>query len=116
MEKIKLRLQQFSKDRNWDQFHSPKNLAMALSGEVGELIELFQWLKDEETLISNISSKNHERAKEELADVFLYVIRLADKLDIDLIAEANKKIDLNSAKYPIELSKDNATKYNRRNE
>ena len=116
MEDLKIRLRKFSTDRNWDQFHSPKNLAMALAGEVGELIEIFQWLKDDDTLKNNISSNNLIRAKQELADIFLYTIRLADKLDIDLLLEANNKIDGNSIKYPIELSKNNATKYNRRDE
>lgn len=116
MEDLKIRLQKFAIDRNWDQFHSPKNLVMALAGEVGELIEIFQWLKDDETVKYNISSENLDRTKQELADIFLYTIRLADKLEIDLIHEANKKIDLNAIKYPIELSKDNAIKYNRRNE
>ncbi|UEG48630.1 nucleotide pyrophosphohydrolase [Ferruginibacter lapsinanis] len=116
MDNLKIKLRQFAKDRNWDQFHSPKNLSMALAGEVGELMEIFQWLKEEETLLDNINEKNLLRAKEELADIFIYIIRIADKLGIDLINEANKKIDLNSVKYPVELSKDNAVKYNRRDE
>jgi len=116
MEDIKKKLQEFAKERNWNQFHSPKNLAMAISGEVGELTEIFQWLSDEQSKLKNLSVRDLERCKEEVADVFLYLIRLADKLDIDLISEANKKIEINKKKYPIDLSKDNAIKYNRRDE
>jgi NTP pyrophosphatase (non-canonical NTP hydrolase) len=116
MEDLKNRLRQFANDRNWDQFHSPKNLAMALSGEAGELLEIFQWLKEDETIASNISPKNLERVKEELADIFIYLIRIADKLDVDLVREANIKIEKNSEKYPVDLSRGNAIKYNRRND
>jgi len=116
MEELKNRLQEFAKVRNWDQFHSPKNLVMALNGEVGELTEIFQWLDAEKSKLGNLSEKDKARCKEEIADVFLYLIRLADKLEIDLIKEANNKIDINSEKYPIDLSKDNAIKYNQRDE
>lgn len=116
MEELKKRLQQFAKERNWDQYHNPKNLVMALSVEAGELVEIFQWLKGEESKLQNLSPKDLERTKEEVSDILLYLIRLCDKLDIDLIAEANKKIDINAQKYPIDLAKDNAIKYNQRNE
>ena len=116
MDQLIIRLRQFAKERLWEQFHSPKNLSMALAGEVGELLEIFQWLKEEETLIDNISEQNLAKTKEELADVFLYTLRIADKLNIDLLVEANKKIDVNTKKYPVDLSKGNSIKYNRRNE
>lgn len=116
MEELKNKLRDFAKERNWDQFHSPKNLVMALNGEVGELTEIFQWLDIENSKLENLSDKDKERCKEELADVFLYLIRLADKLEIDLIKEAYNKIEINSKKYPIDLSKDNAIKYNQRDE
>ncbi|MEK6153891.1 nucleotide pyrophosphohydrolase [Flavobacteriaceae bacterium 3-367] len=116
MDKIKQRLREFAKERNWDKFHSPKNLVMALNGEMGELTEIFQWLGTEDSKLENLQPKDLARCKEEIADVFLYLLRLADKLDIDLIAEANNKIDINEEKYPIELSKDNAVKYNQRDE
>ena len=116
MENLKLKLREFAKERNWDQFHSPKNLVMALSGEVGELTEIFQWLKEEESIIEKLSDKDNDHVKEELADIFLYLIRIADKLDIDLIDVADKKIDKNAEKYPIELSKGNAIKYSKRDE
>ena len=116
MDEIKLKLREFANKRNWNQFHNPKNLAMALGGEVGELLDIFQWLKEEESDLDGISDKNLTKTKEELADIFLYLIRIADKLDIDLVEEANNKIEINHQKYPIESSKDNAIKYNRRNE
>ena len=116
MEELKEKLRKFADDRNWNQFHNPKNLAMALGGEVGELLDIFQWLKEEESNLDGISDKNLAKTKEELADIFLYLIRIADKLDIDLVEEANNKIETNHQKYPIESSKDNAIKYNRRNE
>jgi dCTP diphosphatase len=116
MEELKNKLRDFAKERNWDQFHSPKNLVMALNGEVGELTEIFQWLDTENSKLDKLSDKYKERCKEELADVFLYLIRLADKLEIDLIKEAHNKIEINSKKYPIVLSKDNAIKYNQRDE
>ena len=116
MENIKKRVRVFAEERNWEQFHSPKNLTMALGGEIGELLEIFQWLKEEESTLSGISKMNLERVKEELADILIYLIRISDKLNIDLIEEANKKMDLNSEKYPVEESKNNAIKYNRRDE
>lgn len=110
------KLRAFSKERDWDQFHSPKNLVMALTSEVGELSDIFQWLSEEESKIENIDQKNLDKAKEEIADVFLYVLRIADKLNINLEKEAVEKIRVNAEKYPIKLSKGNSVKYNRRNE
>jgi NTP pyrophosphatase (non-canonical NTP hydrolase) len=89
---------------------------MALTSEVGELSDIFQWLSEEQSKIENIDSKSLEKTKEEIADVFLYILRIADKLNIDLEKEAVKKIRINAEKYPIELSKGNSVKYNRRNE
>ena len=89
---------------------------MALAGETGELLELFQWLKEEETQASKLSKSDLIRVKEEMADIYIYLIRLADKLDVDLDKEADKKIKQNKKKYPVKLSKNNAVKYNRRNE
>ena len=104
----------FVKDRNWDKFHSPKNLTMALSGEVGELSDILQWLTEEESMKENLNEKILSLVKEELADIFIYLIRIADKLDINIEEEVKNKIKLNEEKYPIHLSKNNATKYNRR--
>ena len=85
---------------------------MALSGEVGELLEIFQWLNSEES--KNLSDKDHQSAKEELADIMIYLIRLSDKLNIDLEEAVQEKLKLNAEKYPVELAKDNAVKYNKR--
>ena len=108
------RLEEVAEERDWNQVHSPKNRAMALAGEVGELLELFQWLSEEESKALVQDEAELARAREELADVFVYVLRLADKLDIDLIEAAQAKIALNAAKYPVELAKGNAVKYDRR--
>jgi len=115
VEKLKKIIGEFAKERDWDKFHNPKNLVMALSSEVGELSDIFQWLSPEESE-KKLSTKNKELAKEEIADILIYLIRLSDKLDIDLEKEVMKKIKKNSNKYPVELSKGNAIKYNRRDE
>lgn len=112
MSEIKLiqeKLLQFAKERDWEQFHTPKNLCMALSGEVGELTELFQWLNDEQ--IKKLKSTDAEKIEDELADVFLYLCRLAQVLEVDLMQASEKKILKNKQKYPIEKSKGLATKY-----
>ena len=108
------KLAKFAKERNWDQFHSPKNLSMALSGEVGELVELFQWLTEEKSKIESLDDDTVSRVKEELADIFIYLLRLADKLNIDLEAAVRNKINVNTDKYPIDVSYDSMIKYNRR--
>ena len=111
LENLKLRLQEFAKERDWDQFHSPKNFSMAMIVECAELVEHFQWLTDEQS--KNLPADTLEEVRLEMADIFLYLIRLADKLDVDLIAAANDKIKLNAKKYPIEKAKGIATKYNK---
>ena len=112
--KIQKILQEFSSKRNWDQFHSPKNLAMALSVDVAELVEIFQWLDNEQSLAQNLDSDSLKILKEELGDIMIYTIRLADKLNVNLEKAIYEKIEINSKKYPVELSKDNAVKYSRR--
>ena len=97
--KLRDRLRVFAADRNWDQFHNPKNLAMALIAEAGELVEPFQWLTEEQS--KHLDSKQLSDVQDEVADVFIYLVRLADKLGIDLIESANKKIDLNNDRYPV---------------
>ena len=106
---LKQQLRKFAEQRDWDQFHSPKNLSMALSAEVAEIIEHFQWLTEEQS--KNLSSDKLSQVETELADTLIYLIRLADKLDIDLLAAAKSKIELNAQKYPVEKSKGNAKKY-----
>jgi NTP pyrophosphatase (non-canonical NTP hydrolase) len=107
--KLRDRIRTFALDRDWDQFHTPKNLAMALVAEAGELIEPFQWLTAEQSKCLDSDQLSHVR--DEVADVFIYLIRLADKLDIDLIESANKKIDANYKKYPVSESFGSAKKY-----
>ena len=97
--KLRDRLRVFAVDRNWDQFHNPKNLAMALIAEAGELVEPFQWLTEEQS--KHLDSKQLSDVQDEVADVFIYLVRLADKLGIDLIESANKKIELNNDRYPV---------------
>lgn len=111
LEDLKLRLREFAKERDWDQFHSPKNFSMALIVECAELVEHFQWLTDEQS--KNLPVDTLEEVRLEMADIFLYLIRLADKLDVDLMDAANRKIGLNAQKYPVEKAKGIATKYNK---
>ena len=111
LDNLKLKLRDFAKERDWDQFHSPKNFSMALIVECAELVEHFQWLTDEQS--KNLPTETLEEVRLEMADIFLYLIRLADKLDVDLIEAANDKIKLNAKKYPIEKAKGLATKYSK---
>ncbi|RJQ45980.1 MAG: nucleotide pyrophosphohydrolase [Nitrospiraceae bacterium] len=111
---IQQHLRKFAEERNWDQFHSPKNLSMALAAETAELLELFQWLTEQQSKDIVNSEKDIAEVKKEVADVFIYLVRLADKLNIDIEKEVLAKIALNEKKYPVDLSKDSATKYNKR--
>ncbi|HCA40467.1 MAG TPA: nucleotide pyrophosphohydrolase [Aminobacterium sp.] len=112
VEKIQKRLRFFTAERDWEQFHSPKNLVMALAGETGELVELFQWLSEEESY--EIAKKEDKIfVEEEVADIAIYLLRICDKLSIDLEKAVNNKIEKNGIKYPVALSKGKATKYNR---
>ena len=111
IKEIQDKLAKFAKERDWDQFHSPKNLVMALTSEVGELNELFQWLTEEQS-----KNLNNDEVKQEIADIFIYLVRLSDKLDIDIEEAIKEKIEINAKKYPIDLAKGNAIKYNKRDE
>ena len=104
-----LKLRKFAEERDWDQFHSPKNLASALSVEAAELLEHFQWLTEEQS--RGLSDEKKAAISEELADVFLYLLNLSDKLGIDLIVAAKRKIELNAAKYPVDRAKGSMKKY-----
>ncbi len=107
-----LRLQRkFVKDRDWDVFHNPKNLAMALAGEAGELLEIFQWLTPEESFQVIKDPKKAKQIQHELADILYYTLRIADRLDIDLEKAVIDKLRENAKRYPIKLSKGNAKKY-----
>jgi NTP pyrophosphatase (non-canonical NTP hydrolase) len=94
------KLQEFARERDWEQFHTPKNLAMALTVEAAELQEIFQWLTSEGSFTLSDAQRQHTR--EEMADVLLYLCRLADVLDIDLLQAAEDKIRKNADKYPAE--------------
>ena len=109
IETLQESLRVFAQERDWEQFHSPKNLAMALIAEAGELVEQFQWLSEQES--HKVSGDKHQAVKEELADVFIYLVRLADKLDVDLLQAADEKIKINVAKYPADKVKGKHTKY-----
>jgi dCTP diphosphatase len=109
LETLKLELRQFAAARDWNQFHSPKNLAAALAVEAAELLEPFQWLTEEQS--RNLSPEKCEAVRKEIADVLIYLIRLADKLDIDLLQAVRDKIMENAAKYPVEKARGSSTKY-----
>lgn len=103
------RLAAFADERDWDQFHSPKNLAMALAVEAGEVLERFQWLSQEQS--AALLDNEREAIALELADVLLYLLRLADKLGVDLSDAAGRKIDLNAQRYPASKARGHARKY-----
>ncbi len=111
LDALRTQLAQFADERDWDQFHNPKNLAMALIAEAGELVEHFQWLSPQQA--ENLSAETKAEVALEIADVLLFLLRLADKLEIDPIAAAEHKMKLNAEKYPVEKSKGSAKKYNR---
>jgi NTP pyrophosphatase (non-canonical NTP hydrolase) len=106
---LKLRLRRFVEERDWDQFHSPKNLAMALSVEAAELVEIFQWLTEAESAAQDEGRK--QRAAAELADILVYLVRIADRLDIDLLQAVAHKLAENARKYPVERVRGKALKY-----
>lgn len=109
LDQLRTRLRRFSAARDWDQFHSPKNLTMALSVEVAELVEHFQWLTQDES--KTLSEDKLAEVRMELADVLIYLVRLADKLDIDLVEAAAAKMSSNEERYPVDQAKGNARKY-----
>ena len=111
LEELRRRLREFSAARDWEQFHSPKNLAMALAGEAGEVLEHFQWLTFEQA--ANLPAETRAEVALECADVLLFLLRLCDKLDIDLAAAAKRKLAINAKKYPVAKSRGRATKWNR---
>jgi dCTP diphosphatase len=109
LRELQRRLREFAAARDWDQFHSPKNLAMALCVEAAELVEQFQWLTEEQS--KSLDAERSERVRLEMADVLIYLLRLADKLDVDLWRAADDKIALNERKYPADLVRGDARKY-----
>lgn len=109
LDELKTKLQQFVEARDWAQFHSPKNLAMAMIVEAAELVEHFQW--DTEAQSRELSGEKCEQVSHELADTFVYLLRISQVLDIDLIQAANEKIALNAQKYPVEKVRGKNNKY-----
>ena len=101
----------FAKERDWEKFHTPKNLAMALAGEAGELVEIFQWLTVDESAAIMQDEENATKVREELADILIYAIRMAGILGIDVDRAIWDKMDKNAKKYPVHLAKGKATKY-----
>ncbi|TAH49682.1 MAG: nucleotide pyrophosphohydrolase [Betaproteobacteria bacterium] len=104
-------LRDFAAQRDWERFHTAKNLAMALSGEAGEVIEHFQWLTAEQS--AALDAATREAVSLELADVLLYLVRLADVLDIDLADAAQRKLAINARRYPVDKAHGRADKYDR---
>lgn len=110
--KLNEKIEQMVKDRDWDQFHSVKNLSMALSIESSELMEIFQWLTEEESNNIKDNQKKKAQLEDEVADIFVYLLRIVSKNGIDLEQAVLNKLEKNCAKYPIESAKGNAKKYN----
>lgn len=100
LDDLRIRLAAFAGEREWDQFHSPKNLSMALIAECAELVEHFQWLSEEQS--KQLEPKKLEAVTHELADILIYLIRIADKLEVNLIEAARIKIEINEQRYPTE--------------
>ncbi len=106
LEELRQRLALFAKVRDWEQFHNPKNLSMALIGEAAELVEHFQWLSEAQS--EQLSAAKLDEVRLELADILIYLIRIADRLNVDLIRAARDKIELNEQRYPAEKVKGSA--------
>ena len=107
--RLRALIRAFVDERDWDQFHTPKNLASALSVEAAELLEHFQWLQHGR--VEELGQDKLEQVRHEMADVLVYLVRLADKLDVDLMAAVQEKMVLNRAKYPAEQVRGDARKY-----
>lgn len=106
---LRERLRVFVAERDWDQFHSPKNLSMALAVEAAELVEIFQWLTEAESAV--LDDARRARVEAELADILVYLVRIADRLDVDLLQAAARKLGENARKYPADRVRGKALKY-----
>lgn len=106
---LKMRLREFSRARDWDRFHSPKNLSMALIVEAAELVEQFQWLTEAQS--AELSVEKRRDVEQELADILIYLVRLADQLNVDLPQAVDDKIQLNERRYPADVVRGQAKKY-----
>ena len=109
LEGLVKQIRTFVDERDWEQFHSTKNLAMALVVEAAELVEIFQWMTEADSL--NLSAEDKQRAEHEVADVMVYLIRIADRLDIDLFGAVERKLSINRQKYPAHLVRGSSRKY-----
>lgn len=109
LETLREKLRRFALERDWDQFHSPKNLSMALVAEAAELIEHFQWLTEEQS--AGLPPEKLAEVEQELADILIYLIRIADKLNVNLFRAAKQKIALNEKKYPVDKVRGSAKRY-----
>ena len=107
MQELFKTVREFIRERDWEQYHAPKNLAMALSAEVAEIVEIFQWKAADQKL----SAEEQENLRQEIGDVLIYLIELADQFDFDLIQAARDKLKLNAEKYPVEKARGKADKY-----
>ncbi len=111
LQALRSALDRFVAERDWDQFHTPKNLAMALIAEAAELLEHFQWLTAEQS--RELTPQTRAEVELEIADVLLFLLRLCDKLNIDPLQAAHKKLELNALKYPVDKARGRATKYDK---
>ncbi|KAF8031853.1 hypothetical protein BT93_D0926 [Corymbia citriodora subsp. variegata] len=111
LEELKKRMAEFASDRDWDQFHSPRNLLLALVGEVGELSEIFQWRGEVARGLPGWKEEERQHLGEELSDVLLYLVRLSDVCGVDLGEAVLRKLQLNALKYPVHLSKGSSKKH-----
>ncbi len=109
LEKLRVELRRFAKARDWDQYHSPKNLSMALAVEAAELLERFQWLTEEQS--RKLDAKTLRGVEEEMADVQIYLVRLGDRLGVDIGGAVKRKMRLNRSRYPARLVKGSIRKY-----
>lgn len=114
MEQLQIELRAFAKERDWEQFHNPKDLSVALSIEAAELLEHFLWMSKEEAEALKGNAQRKSEIALEVADILFYLVRFSDVMGIDLHAAATEKLRLNAEKYPIELSKGSSVKYSRR--
>jgi NTP pyrophosphatase (non-canonical NTP hydrolase) len=111
IEDLQKKIREFVEERDWEKYHTPKNLVMALSGEVGELTEIFQWLSPEESSQIMSDEKKAIQIRHELADIFVYLLRLSEKLNVSFPEAVKEKLEINQIKYPVALSKGSAKKY-----
>jgi NTP pyrophosphatase (non-canonical NTP hydrolase) len=111
LDALRAQLRAFVAERDWDQFHNPKNLAMAVVVEAGELVEQFQWLTPEQS--EQLAPQTRTAVEMEVADVLLFLLRLCDRLDIDPLQAAQRKLALNAQKYPVDKARGRADKYDR---